>query len=106
MTKQRKIIKDIIYAPYKHPTAEEIYELAKKKMPSIAVGTVYRNLNLLSETGQILKISLEDDSAHFAHHDACHVHFVHVYYLYRRNVDCEHGCVGCDRRSGGRAAYA
>ena len=35
MTKQRKLIKDIIYASYKHPTAEEIYEMAKKKMSSI-----------------------------------------------------------------------
>ena len=41
-----------------HMTAEEIYMKAKKIQPSIAVGTVYRNLGLMAEAGQIRRISM------------------------------------------------
>ena len=65
MTKQRKLIKDIIYASRKHPTADEIFVEAKKKMPSIAVGTVYRNLSLLVELGEAVKVPSFDGCDHF-----------------------------------------
>lgn len=60
ITKQRQMILDIIRADSSHPTADIIYLKAKKKMPSIAVGTVYRNLNLMCEAGEIRKIALPD----------------------------------------------
>ena len=43
-----------------HMTAEEIYIKAKQKQPSIAVGTVYRNLGLMTEAGQIRRISMQN----------------------------------------------
>ena len=76
MTKQRKIIKDIIYASYKHPSAEEIYELAKKKMPSIAVGTVYRNLSLLVESGEVRKIDVPNAPARYDRPQIPHEHLI------------------------------
>lgn len=57
MTKQRLLIKDIICSSDMHLTAEEIYSLAKNKMPSIALGTVYRNLGKLCENKEIRLIS-------------------------------------------------
>lgn len=58
MTKRRKLIFDIIQLSMEHMTAEEIFMKAKQKQPSIAVGTVYRNLGLMTETGEIRRISI------------------------------------------------
>ena len=60
ITKQRQVILEIIRADSSHPTADIIYLKAKKKIPSIAVGTVYRNLNLMCEAGEIRKIAVPD----------------------------------------------
>ena len=76
MTKQRKLIKDIIYASYKHPTAEDIFELAKKKMPSIAVGTVYRNLSLLVESGEVRKIDVPNAPSRYDRPQIPHEHLI------------------------------
>lgn len=39
-----------------HPTAEEVYQEVVSNNPHISKGTVYRNLGLLSETGEIRKL--------------------------------------------------
>ena len=56
MTHQRRLILDELKKLKTHPTADEIYVIVRKKMPRISLGTVYRNLEILSETGQIIKI--------------------------------------------------
>ncbi|WP_457642127.1 Fur family transcriptional regulator [Persephonella sp.] len=56
-TYQRKIILDILRSTDIHPTADWVYEQARKKIPNISLGTVYRNLKILKETGQILEIN-------------------------------------------------
>lgn len=58
MTKQRLLVKNIIYSSSKHLTAEEIYCIAKQKMAGIALGTVYRNLGKLCEDNEIRIISM------------------------------------------------
>ena len=57
MTKQRKLILEILGSTYLHPTAQTIYEEARKAMPSISLGTVYRNLGVLVEDGSIVRLS-------------------------------------------------
>ncbi len=57
MTKQRKLILDILGATYLHPTAQTIYEEARRVMPNISLGTVYRNLSLLVDEGDIVRLS-------------------------------------------------
>lgn len=58
-------------------TAEEIYMKAKKVMPSIAIGTVYRNLCLMTEAGEIRRITIPnapyrfDKSLHPHEHLIC-----------------------------------
>ena len=56
MTRQRQLIYNIIQRADDHPTAEMIYARAKAEMPSIAFGTVYRNLKLMVDAGEILHI--------------------------------------------------
>lgn len=59
MTRQRLLIKDIIDSSDKHLTADEIYRIAKLKMPKIALGTVYRNLGRLCEDKEIRLINVK-----------------------------------------------
>ncbi|RUM50328.1 MAG: transcriptional repressor [Hydrogenothermus sp.] len=56
-TQQRNIIYDIVASTNTHPTADWIYEQAKKQIPNISLGTVYRNLKVLVEEGKILEIN-------------------------------------------------
>ena len=47
---------DVLKASHEHPNAEEVYLAVKQQLPDISLGTVYRNLNLLEEMGQIIRI--------------------------------------------------
>ena len=53
---QREAIKEIVYSTNSHPTADWIFSQAKEQHPTISLGTVYRNLNQLSEQGVIRQI--------------------------------------------------
>ncbi|WP_461210668.1 Fur family transcriptional regulator [Desulfocurvus sp. DL9XJH121] len=79
MTKQRRIILDELRKLTSHPTADELYEIVRKRLPRISLGTVYRNLEVLSENGDILKLESAGSQKRFdgearAH---CHVRCVH-----------------------------
>lgn len=56
LTKQRKIILEELIKLTTHPTADELYQIVRKRMPSISLGTVYRNLDFLVAQGQIAKL--------------------------------------------------
>ena len=52
-SQQRETVKKIVRGTNSHPTAEWVYTQTKKVIPNISLGTVYRNLKTLQETGQI-----------------------------------------------------
>ncbi len=56
MTKQRRVIVEELKKLKTHPTATALYELVRKRLPRISLGTVYRNLDLLAEAGIIQKL--------------------------------------------------
>ena len=58
-----------------HPTAEVIYQHVKEDYPKISLGTVYRNLTLLVEIGDIRKISTGDGTDHFDADTSAHSHY-------------------------------
>ena len=58
MTKQRAVILEELRKTRSHPTADEIYAMVRKRLPRISLGTVYRNLDFLSESGEILKLEV------------------------------------------------
>ncbi|WP_456400394.1 Fur family transcriptional regulator [Persephonella sp.] len=70
----REIIYDIISSTDIHPTAEWIYEKAKKVIPTISLGTVYRNINILKEEGRIIEI-VDDKEGRFDAKTYKHYHF-------------------------------
>jgi Fur family peroxide stress response transcriptional regulator len=57
-SRQRKAVLDTVCATREHPTAEMVYSALKEENPKISLATVYRNLNLLADTGDILKLSI------------------------------------------------
>jgi Fe2+ or Zn2+ uptake regulation protein len=56
MTHQRRVILKELQKNCSHPTADEICELVRKRLPRISMGTVYRNHDVLSECRLIQKI--------------------------------------------------
>ena len=57
MTKQRTLILQILNQPDRHHlTADEFFVLAKIQMPTIAMATVYNNLNAMCDAGMISRI--------------------------------------------------
>ena len=74
-SRQRECIKEYLMHTTKHPTADTVYEHVKEEFPRISLGTVYRNLNLLADMGEALKITTLDGGDRF---DGCtkpHYHF-------------------------------
>lgn len=67
-SRQREAIKEYLLSTKEHPTADTVYLNIRETYPNVSLGTVYRNLNLLSEQGEVLKINCQDGSVHF---DGC-----------------------------------
>ena len=51
-SRQRESIKASLMCRHDHPTADALYASIREEFPNISLGTVYRNLNLLVETGE------------------------------------------------------
>ena len=75
-SKQREAIKEYLSQTKEHPTADTVYMNIRAVLPNISLGTVYRNLNLLAEQGEILKINCQDGSVHFDGNLDPHYHFI------------------------------
>ena len=73
-TNQRRIIVEELKKLDTHPTADELYVIVRKKIPQISLGTVYRNLELLSKKGEILKIELTGKQKRFDGNTENHYH--------------------------------
>ena len=55
-SRQREAILEALILRHDHPTADTLYRALREDLPHISLGTVYRNLNLLTELGKIRKI--------------------------------------------------
>lgn len=58
MTTQRQVILEELSKVKTHPTANELYDMVRKRLPHIGLGTVYRNLELMADCGMILKVEV------------------------------------------------
>jgi Fe2+ or Zn2+ uptake regulation protein len=82
MTRQRRMILEELRRVDTHPSADEIYEIVRKRLPRISLGTVYRNLEILSELGEIQKLETGATLKRFDGNPDRHYH-IH--------------CIGCDQ---------
>ena len=73
-SKQREMVMQTVQNLCDHPTAEEIYDAAARECPGLSLGTVYRNLNILAEEGEIRKIEVPGEADRFDFTIAAHYH--------------------------------
>ncbi len=82
LTKQRKVILDELQGTRTHPSANEVYQRVRKRLPNISLATVYRNLEVLSKSGMISKLELAGTRKRFDGFTEKHYHV---------------RCIECDR---------
>lgn len=75
-SKQRDSIKEFLAARKDHPTADVVYMNVRQSFPNISLGTVYRNLTLLADIGEIARLRVGDGVDHFDYDTSPHYHFV------------------------------
>ncbi|SES87879.1 Fur family transcriptional regulator, peroxide stress response regulator [Pseudobutyrivibrio sp. C4] len=74
-SRQRESIKEYLMSTKEHPTADVIYQHVREENPKISLGTVYRNLTLLVDLGEVRKISTGDGIDHFDADTSAHSHY-------------------------------
>ena len=74
-TKQREVILRVLRTTNSHPTVDWIYDEVRKEIPNISLATVYRNLRLLRESGEVLELDLSGTFSRFDGNPENHYHF-------------------------------
>lgn len=74
MTRQRAVILEELRKVKSHPTADEVYSIVRERLPRISLGTVYRNLDFLADTGEILKLEAAGSTKRFDGDISWHQH--------------------------------
>jgi Fur family ferric uptake transcriptional regulator len=82
MTRQRRAILEELRQSNSHPTADEIYHRIRQTLPRISLGTVYRNLEMLSDSGMITKLDIGSSQKRYDGKNESHYHI---------------RCIGCGR---------
>ena len=75
-SRQREAVKRYLMTRRDHPTAEAVYSAVRDEFPHISLGTVYRNLSLLADRGEIARIRVGDGLDHFDFNTRPHSHFI------------------------------
>lgn len=75
-SRQRDSIKEFLATRKDHPAADVVYMGVRQTFPNISLGTVYRNLTLLADMGEIARLRVGDGVDHFDFDTSPHYHFV------------------------------
>lgn len=71
---QREVVLEVVRSTFEHPTAEWIYKNARKRLPKVGLGTVYRNLKTLVAEGLIHEVHSADDAVRYDGNIGEHYH--------------------------------
>jgi len=74
-TKQREAILRTLRKTRSHPTVDQIYDEVRKHIPNISKGTIYRNLQVLQENGDITELKLNGTLSRYEVKQESHYHF-------------------------------
>jgi len=74
-SKQKEAILRAVKSTTSHPTADWVYEKVREEIPHISLGTVYRDLKLLKQEGEVSEVSLTDTLSRFDGNTQNHYHF-------------------------------
>ena len=75
-TKQKTAILEFLRSKRQHYSATQIYDAVREKIPNISLGTVYRNLSTLLESGEIISVETSDKCVFYDGFTKDHAHFV------------------------------
>ncbi len=75
-SRQRAALLTLLQSTKTHPTAEWLYQELKREFPKISLATVYRNLNLLVDSGEILRLDIGTGTERFDAATNRHYHFI------------------------------
>ena len=74
-TRQKQAILEVLRGTTSHPTADWIYNEVRKEIPNISLGTVYRNLRILCQLGEVFELVLCGNLSRFDARNDNHYHF-------------------------------
>ncbi|MFO7652543.1 MAG: transcriptional repressor [Candidatus Krumholzibacteriia bacterium] len=74
ITRQRRVILDELQHAKDHPTASQLYDRVRLRLPRISLGTVYRNLDRLSGEGLVRRLELAGQETRFDADLSAHDH--------------------------------
>ena len=75
-SKQREAIMAFLKTRYDHPTADTVYMNIRQEFPNISLGTVYRNLAMFLEEGQVISVGTVDGQERYDARTDFHAHLV------------------------------
>lgn len=75
MTRQRKVVYDVIVESRDHPTATEVFLRAKERMQGISLATVYNCLETLNEAGIVKQVHVDRSASRYCPNLRDHAHF-------------------------------
>lgn len=75
-TRQRALVLEAVRSLHNHPTSADVYDAVREKHPSISRATVYRNLNVLTEQGEVLHIPVAGGADRYDFRCDCHYHAI------------------------------
>jgi Fur family ferric uptake transcriptional regulator/Fur family peroxide stress response transcriptional regulator len=76
MTKQKRVVYEVLASTKSHPTADWIYQQARREVPDISLGTIYRNLQVLLVEHRICELNYGKGQSRFDANPRPHYHFV------------------------------
>mgnify|MGYP005864089955 CR=1 FL=1 len=81
-SRQRETVLRVLRGTTSHPTADWIYQQVRRYIPNVSLGTIYRNLKVLKEAGEIMELDFGSTFSRFDGNPLNHYHF---------------SCESCDR---------
>lgn len=74
-TRQRQEVFQVVADSGDHPTADEIFERTRRKLPEISFATVYNTLSVLVQCGLVRQVTLDRSPTRFCPNMREHCHF-------------------------------
>lgn len=65
LTRQRKVVLEVVCATDAHPTAAEVFELARRTVPKISFATVYNSLRYLKKAGLVREVAFGNGASRY-----------------------------------------
>lgn len=73
-TIQRALVLDAVRSLHNHPTSADVYEVVRERHPNISRATVYRNLGVLANRGEVLRVEVPNGADRYDFFNKPHYH--------------------------------